>query len=308
MYGLEVSIIVALQNGLLLHSRKPFFPQDIAQCLDDLSQAAEQVCKLSETTIITTPLHLKACLKTAIELPPVKQFISATASLETTMATLCEEQYQTRVMEVFGCTEVGSMASRRTTVSEQWQVLNDIHLEHVEGGDEQECEEIQINTTRSIKHLLFNDVIELLDSQHFILKGRKEDLINIGGKRTSLSYLNYHLQSYEYLTDACFFKTLFNNGRLNKTMNTGIEKKLVAFVVPNELATIDKKQFEQDLRNYLKPLIESVFLPKKIILVTSLPRNATGKLPQLELEKLFKNSYKSRLEVDKLNTNPPKTD
>ncbi|WP_198262457.1 AMP-binding protein [sulfur-oxidizing endosymbiont of Gigantopelta aegis] len=303
MYGLEVSIIVALQNGLLLHSNKPFFPQDIVQCLEDLSHVAEQAGKYSETTIITTPLHLKACLKTAIKLPAVKQFISATAPLEAEMAALCEEQYQARVMEVFGCTEVGSIASRRTINSEEWQVFDDIVLECIKVSntlkgkqkDKQDDEEIQVKTRRSIKQFIFNDVIKLIDSQHFILRGRKSDLINIAGKRTSLSYLNYHLQSYEHISDGCFFQTEVNPKLVNESKHIRTEKKLLVFVVPasvsiNAVNGIDKKQLVQDLRNYLKPLIESVFLPKKIIIIERLPRNATGKLPQSELEQLFKNS------------------
>lgn len=290
MYGLEASIMMALQNGLLIHSEKPFFPQDITHCLEDLRQFARQSNQSIATTLITTPLHLKACIKTAVSLPGVKQFISATAPLERELAQSCETKYSARMMEIFGCTEVGSMAWRRTIESEQWTVLNDISLQAIKHADK---DEVQINTTRSIRSFLFNDFVDLLDKQHFLLKGRKEDLINQAGKRTSLSYLNYHLLSYDGLTDGCFYQD-----------NSIVENRLVAFVVLDRPMSkeqpfsgqqeIDQQETErqkkhhvQAIRDYLKNRIEAVFLPKKIYFVAALPRNATGKLPLVQLKDLL---------------------
>ena len=285
MYGLEASIMVALQNGFLIHSDKAFFPQDITHCLEELMQFALSNDQNIETHLITTPLHLKACIKTEVLLPGIKQFISATAPLETELAQSCEQLYGADVMEIFGCTEVGSMAYRRTVQSDQWTVLDDINLKAL---DEHE---IQINTTRSIKQFLFNDVIELLDEHHFILKGRKEDLINIAGKRTSLAYLNHHLQSYNELNDACFYQSsIEKQSNTQNKKNKVSETRLVAFVVLNHSESIDakdKKQITTKIRSHLQQSIETVFLPKKIYFVESLPRNPTGKLPQSELKKLM---------------------
>lgn len=282
MYGLEASIMMALQNGLLIHSDKPFFPQDITHCLEELQQFARYSNQSISTTLISTPLHLKACIKTAVNLPGVKQFISATAPLERELAQSCETTYSARMMEIFGCTEVGSMAWRKTTESEQWTVLNDISLQAIKHAEK---EEVQINTTRSIRHFLFNDFVDLLDKQHFLLKGRKEDLINQAGNRTSLSYLNHHLQSYNGLTDGCFYQD-----------NSIPENRLVAFVVlarpmSNERPISERLQTEHQkkhaIRDYLKNRIEAVFLPKKIYFVAALPRNATGKLPLARLKDLL---------------------
>lgn len=289
MYGLEASIIVALQNGFLIHASKPFFPQDIKQCLEELTQAIHQDNQSIDITVITTPLHLKACIKTDISLPALRQFISATAPLQSELAQSCESRYSTRVMEIFGCTEVGSTAYRRTIKTDEWTVLKDISLEAIDSKNEIELDEhemihhnVLISTERSIKHFLFNDIIELLDKTHFILKGRKDDLINIAGKRTSLAYLNHHIQSYEEFSDACFAQ----DDKLNKHHDV-IEKRLVAFVVLKTQNEIDNKILITEMRTYLKQRIDSIFLPKKIYFIDKLPRNATGKLPQSELKKLI---------------------
>lgn len=277
MYGLESSIMMAIQNGLLIHSSKPFFPQDITHCLEDLLTVSDELGHTVSSTVITTPLHLKACIKTSVSLPGIHQFISATAPLDKELAKICEQKYSVPVKEIFGCTEVGSIACRRTIASEQWTVLDDISLQPAN-----EDGEVEIYTGRSIKQFPFNDVIDLLDAKHFILQGRKEDVINLAGKRTSLAYLNYHLQSFNELSDACFYQ--------DQSVADG---RLVAFVVLDNDTIKDSQQKITELKEYLKDKIEMIFLPKKIFIVDSLPRNATGKLPIAELKKLFLQQDKS---------------
>jgi len=273
MYGLEASIMMALQHGLLIHSDKPFFPQDISDCVEDLRHYARQSDTTIDIILITTPLHLKACIKTGIDLSKVSLFISATAPLDIELARQCEQKYSAQIKEIFGCTEVGSMAWRRTIESEQWTVLDDINLEL----DSDQNNAVQINTTRSIQYFPFNDIVVLIDNKHFLLKGRKEDLINQGGKRTSLAFLNHHLQSYDKLTDACYYQD-----------DSQKESRLIAFVVlKTSHSKQQQKQKSRQIKDYLKSKIEAVFLPKKIIYVSALPRNATGKLPLSQLKNLF---------------------
>lgn len=269
MYGLESSIILPLQNRMLMHSQRPFFPQDISHCLGDLQTIAHDNKQILNATLITTPLHLKACIKTQINLPNIQRFISATDLLEKSLAEACEQAYSAPVMEVYGCTEVGSIAWRKTTDSEHWTLLEDIQLEQLDN-------EVKITTDRSIKHFLLNDYIGLLNKHQFLLQGRKEDLVNIAGKRTSLAWLNHHLQACESLTDACYF--LYDKQQGNETIH-----RLVAFVI--DKSHRDEKEKIKQIRNHLKSRIESTFLPKRIYFVSDLPRNPTGKLPRSELKK-----------------------
>lgn len=301
MYGLEASIMMALQHGLLMHSKKPFFPQDISDCVADFKDYAQHSDSSINIVLITTPLHLKACIRTAVNLSPVNLFISATAPLDSALALSCEQQYDAQVKEIFGCTEVGSMAFRRTTEAEQWTVLDDITLETKHTADE-----VLINTTRSIKCFPFNDIVTVIDSKHFLLKGRKEDLINQAGKRTSLAYLNHHLQSYTDLTDACYYQDSSQDNSQDSSQDNSQEahhkeSRLIAFVVlkddltqsPQILAQTQQslaqaqQQKTQQIKNFLKNKIDAVFLPRKIFYVPQLPRNSTGKLPLSALKKLF---------------------
>jgi AMP-binding enzyme len=72
MYGLETSIMLPLAIGAAVHDERPLFPQDVAICLAEMPQPR---------TLITTPIHLRACLEAGCVWPPLDLIISATAPL-----------------------------------------------------------------------------------------------------------------------------------------------------------------------------------------------------------------------------------
>jgi len=123
-----------------------------------------------------------------------------------------------------------------------------------------------------------NDVLALYpptadepDAQRFMLLGRVADMVNVAGKRTSLSYLNLQLNAIEGVVDGAFFWP--EQDDVNKL--DGVTR-LTAFVVAPGL---DLAQVQAALRQ----CIDAAFMPRPLHLVEALPRNATGKLPQAAL-------------------------
>jgi acyl-coenzyme A synthetase/AMP-(fatty) acid ligase len=113
-----------------------------------------------------------------------------------------------------------------------------------------------------------NDVIELIDASpgHFLLHGRHADLVNIAGKRTSLAYLNYQLNAIPGVQDGVFVLPADDAGALESV------RRLVALVVAPTLTPAA-------LMHALRERIDPIFLPRPLLFVDALPRNATGKLP-----------------------------
>jgi acyl-coenzyme A synthetase/AMP-(fatty) acid ligase len=116
------------------------------------------------------------------------------------------------------------------------------------------------------------DVIELIDEEEFLLHGRTADLVNVAGKRSSFDYLNAQLNAIPGVIDGVFFL------RDGATGPTGVAR-LGAVVVAPTLSVAA-------LTEHLRRRIDAVFLPRPLIMVESLPRNATGKLPQQVLQRL----------------------
>ena len=119
MFGFEASIMLPLQTGASVFRSQPLYPADIARALGLASNA----------TLVTTPIHLRACGRSNIEWPPIRRIICSTASLDARLAEECEATMQTRISEIFGSTETGAIASRRTITDDHWHCLDGLTIE-----------------------------------------------------------------------------------------------------------------------------------------------------------------------------------
>jgi acyl-coenzyme A synthetase/AMP-(fatty) acid ligase len=255
MYGLESTILMAMQNGLALVAEKPFYPADICARLQELP---------SPRCLVTTPVHLRTLLDETSELPKVDFVLSATAPLSAQLAAAAELRFHAPLHEIYGCTEAGQLASRRTARDTAWQLVRGIRLRQDEGGTWAHGGHVEIEAPLS-------DIIELNADGTFLLHGRSADMVNIAGKRTSLASLNHHLNSIEGVRDGVFILPDEDDRDVTRPM---------AFVVAPGLNSAD---IMQALRAHVDP----VFLPRPLYLVDVLPRNHTGKLARDALRQLM---------------------
>ena len=263
MYGLEVSIMMPLVTGMRVHGGLPFYPEDVRRALESVP---------APRILYTTPTHLRACIEAGLDWPEVSLVVSATAPLSAALARRAEEGLGTRVMEIYGCTEAGSMASRRTLDGERWRLYDGLSFEvHdgaalVRGGHVRDPVEL-------------NDFIEVEDDGTFRLLGRHSDLVNIAGNRASLSDLNLKLNAIEGVRDGVFV--------VRDEPDDESVARLAALVVAPDA---DVKQILAELARVMNP----VFLPRPIFKVERLPRNAVGKLPREELAALLEELERRR--------------
>jgi acyl-coenzyme A synthetase/AMP-(fatty) acid ligase len=256
MYGFESTVLLALVSGNAFCAERPFYPADIAGAVSAVPQPR---------TLVTTPVHLRALIASEIDLPPVELVISATAPLGQDLAREVEAKFHTRLLEIYGSTETGQIALRRTAESAMWRLWPNVQLKitndrvFAQGGHVEQLTEMQ-------------DVIEITGIDEFLLHGRTADMVNIAGKRSSFGYLNTQLNAIPGVTDGVFFL------REGTTGSTGVAR-LGAVVVAPTLSVAE-------LNEHLRQRIDPVFLPRPLIMVERLPRNATGKLPHGELQHL----------------------
>jgi len=249
-YGFESSVLLALLGGATLDSGRPFYPADIADALARVPRPR---------ALVTTPFHLKNLLLSGVALPPVDLVLCATAPLSPQLAAQAEQAFGGVLIEIYGCTEAGQVASRRTTAGEQWQTLGELWLRHEREGDE---EHFIVQGGHVAEPTPLGDVLELQDARHFRLLGRANDLIHVVGKRSSLAHLNFQLNRIEGVQDGCFW--------MPDEVVEGVVRP-VAFVVAPGLTA---RQVIAALREHLDP----AFVPRKVLHVDALPREATGKL------------------------------
>lgn len=250
-YGLESSVLLALLGGAAFDGGRPFFPADIAQALAAVPRPR---------ALVTTPFHLKTLLLSGVELPPVDFILSATAPLSPQLAAQAEEALGGPMIEIYGSTETGQVATRRTTQTDVWETLGQIRVHAEQQG--QAGERFIFEGDFVPEPTPMADVLELIDERHFRLLGRANDLIHVAGRRSSLGYLNYHLNSIPGVRDGAFW--------LPDDVADGVVRP-VAFVVAPELS-------HDDIVAQLRQRLEAVFVPRRVVHVQALPREATGKL------------------------------
>lgn len=249
-YGFESTVLLALFGGAILDSGRPFYPADIVDALDAVPRPR---------AFVTTPFHLKTLLLSALRLPAIDIVLSATAPLSPQLARQTEQACQGVLIEIYGCTEAGQVASRRTSEGDVWQTLGDLRLRLQGTGEESAC---VVHGGHVEQATPLGDVLELQGDRHFRLLGRANDLIHVAGKRSSLSYLNFQLNRIPGVVDGCFW--------MPDDVVEGVVRPIALVVAPG-LSTAA-------LIAALRDCLEPAFVPRTVVRVASLPRESTGKL------------------------------
>lgn len=248
MYGLESTIMLPILGGGKLSSRLPFYPADVIAALKELP---------APRLLVTTPFHLRKLLDADLEFPEIAAILSATAPLSPELANEAEARLGAPMIEIYGSTETGQLATRCPTTQTEWEAYADIVLNQAQGV-----------TTAAGGHLestqVLNDVVELVSPSRFRLLGRNSDMVNVVGKRSSMSFLNQVITSLPGVTDGIF--CMPESNAENQV------SRLAAFVVAPEMKS-------GDILASLLLHVDAVFLPRPIIFLDALPRDGNGKIP-----------------------------
>jgi acyl-coenzyme A synthetase/AMP-(fatty) acid ligase len=249
MYGFETTVLLPLHAAASSWCGPAFFPADVRAAL---SAAA------SPALLVTTPLQLRVLLEGAKL--PLAAAISATAPLDPVLAARAEQAWGAPVLEIYGATEAGSLASRRTTEGEGWLPYPGVRV--VQAG------ETAIAVAAGAAPQPLADHIEPLGDGRFRLLGRRADLVKLGGRRASLAGLTHILCGLDGVLDGAF--------AVPDDLEWRPSARLLAFAVAPDRSA-------ESILAELRGRVEAVFLPRRVIRVQRLPRNAVGKLPQRAL-------------------------
>ncbi|MDB5396962.1 MAG: beta-hydroxyacyl-ACP dehydratase [Rhodospirillales bacterium] len=245
-YGLESIIMLSLQSGFAFYGARSLLPADIIADLGNIPEPR---------ILVTTPIHLRSLVEYDGNMPAVSRIICATAPLMVDLARRAEDRFKAQLYEIYGCSEVGQIAVRRSVETPEWSCIDGIVL--TQKGDD-----IWASGPAAAASASLNDIVELRGPDRFLLHGRKSDIVNIAGKRSSLSHLNHHLNSIPGVRDGVF---MFPD-------KTGDFIRLTAYVVAPGMSA-------EEILSALRPHLDPAFLPRPIHFVDTLPRNALGKLP-----------------------------
>lgn len=266
MYGIELSIMVPFATGAAVAAARPFFPADIRDAL--ASAPAPRI-------LVTTPVHLASCVEAGLTWPAVDMVISATAPLSQTLAERVESLLSTQVLEIYGSTETGSIASRRTCRDPAWTWYDSVRpLREADG--------ISVKADFLPAPTMLADLLELDGNGGFHLLGRAAEMLKVGGKRASLADLNGKLTAIEGVRDGVFVAPDGDRDPVGRLAVIAVAPGLT----------------RQTLIAGLAGRIDPVFYPRRVVFVDRLPRNEAGKLPRESLLRLLETPTRGEQDAD----------
>jgi acyl-coenzyme A synthetase/AMP-(fatty) acid ligase/3-hydroxymyristoyl/3-hydroxydecanoyl-(acyl carrier protein) dehydratase len=248
MFGFETTALVPLQAGVPLVAVRPLFPADLGDALRALASRGRR------PWLLTTPLHLRMFHEALRDLRPARVIVS-TMPMPDDLARDIECDWRAPVHEIYGCTEGGMLATRRPAQDARFVpaaglrfALDRDGLAQVSGG--------QLDAPLAVA-----DRFECAGepSQRLTLIGRAGDLVKVAGKRTTVAELSAILQSIPGVRDGTYL-----------VAEPDAERVAALVVAPLHDAA--------SLRRALAARIDRVFLPRPLVFVEKLPRDAQGKL------------------------------
>ncbi|MEZ5595975.1 MAG: AMP-binding protein [Pseudomonadales bacterium] len=255
MYGLEWVMLLATSAPVTVWCGPDFFPEDVAAAIRALG---------SPVALVSTPFHLRHLMTSNADKPPVHTVVSATAPIEPSLVTRLERECGCRVLEIYGCTEAGTLAWRQPSSVSAWRFYDYVDLRYDNGT-------MTVSAPELGSDVILADRFLPQDANTWALEGRAADIVKIAGKRESLTRLNALLCSLDGVVDGVFYSPpalgLPETGRLG------------ALVVAPGLQP-------RDIRAALARQIDPAFLPRPLRVVEALPRNHQSKLTQADLRSL----------------------
>jgi acyl-coenzyme A synthetase/AMP-(fatty) acid ligase len=252
MYGIELTVLLPLFAGMSVHVDRPMFPADVAAALAQMP---------TPRVLASTPLHLRALADSELVFPQVALIVCASAPLEPALAARIENKMGAPLLEMFGATETCVFATRRTAIAHEWHLYDDVQLCPSENGT-------RVSAPWFQREQLLQDVLDVREDRRFVLRGRSSDIIDVAGKRASLADITRRICAIPGVTDAVVCQP---------EAAAGTPNRLAALVVSHGAT-------KEQIIEALSAGLDSVFMPRPLIFVDEIPRNALGKITRAALQ------------------------
>ena len=279
IYGLLFRVLWPLTTG------RPFFTDRLLHPQELLPRMAEN----GACALVSTPAHLRR-LAAAAGLRALRgtcrAVFSSGAPLDAETADGVAEQLGCAPYEILGSTETGGVAVRQRSVhGEAWSAFPGVEIER-------EAESGRLVVTSALasegedrgqgrRRFRMGDRVELRRDGTFLLLGRADRIVKIGGKRLSLPDMERQLEAHPWVDEAAL-----------TALERASELRVHAVVVASEtgcaaLSAKGRREFGAALADHLAGHFDRVLLPRLWRVVDALPRDAQGKLPAESLRALF---------------------
>ena len=265
IYGFLFRLLCPLVQNCKIDNKLYSYHEDLL----DLKKEGEHV-------LVTSPAFLKRLdLNINVE-SHFKYIFSSGGLLPYEISKQAMEIFNEWPIEIFGSTETGGIAWRKSIQPQMpWKAFPSVNWKVNQSG-----QLYVASPFTGRESIQVGDIVERVDDDHFILRGRFDRIVKIEEKRLSLLEMEQMLLSHPQVKD-CAVLALQIGGRQQTACILCLEEDL------RKKIKVNKNQVNLEFRSYLSERFERVLLPKRFRYLESIPVNHQGKQIRVELEKLF---------------------
>ncbi len=262
IYGLLFSVLIPWLSGACFERKTPFFPEEIT------SQAKAMEC----TILVSTPAHLRALASVPWTAPVPRIVLCSGAPLDANDSHAFHARVGRWPCEVYGSTETGGVALRTQEIPQTpWRPLPGVEWKI---SDEHLC--VRSNYLSNNLPLDNDGFFSTADravrtaSNGFLLQGRSDSIVKIGGERVDMCDIESRLMKLDAVRDVAVFA---------RSTNKAHGHELVALIASDR----SKQSLTSELRSVLPP----VAWPRRWYVVDEIPTNMSGKRDRATLDAML---------------------
>jgi acyl-coenzyme A synthetase/AMP-(fatty) acid ligase len=262
IYGLLFSIVLPLISAATVVGETPSFPNEIAQVAEERKV----------TIMASVPAHYRALREIKKDMSLRLAFSSAGMLDAADNEAFCRK-YKTGVVEVYGSTETGGIATRNRHLGEEyfspfatidWKISAGrlaVHSPYI--SPDLPVDEDGFFTT--------NDRVEAKGINEFFLKGRADTVTKVGGKRVDLEEIRALVKNVPGVVDCAVIALPESGGR---------EHRIGALI---EGDNFDMEMIRKTLVDSLEPYAQPRYMKK----VERIPMQKNGKYDWPDIVRLL---------------------
>jgi acyl-coenzyme A synthetase/AMP-(fatty) acid ligase len=265
--------------GLLFTVLAPFIGR--AHVLGDIYTFPREILKAAEafraSILVSIPVHYRVLNTDGLQGHYLRAALSSAGMLDKDDALAFRQKTGVDVLEVYGSTETGGVATRRRFVDgDTWVPMDPVAWKIRDSMLRVRSPFLSPVLPRDGHgYFVTADCVDEAEGNRFILRGRADDIVKIGGKRVDMLAIQAKLRQLPDVRDAVVISRPAGRGRQNE---------LAALVVTNGDVIL--------LRRLLAETSEAYTIPKHIVAVDHIPMTPTGKYERGEIERLLKSGKK----------------
>lgn len=268
IYGLLFAVLLPLSAGLPVCADPLRYPESL--------EALGDPCPI----LVCSPAFFKRVAEAEFPaglFPGGATLFSSGGVLPEAVARDVERKLGTSPMEIYGSTETGGIAFRKSVAEKSWTPFPRNTVTINEEG------RIVVTSPYILDPSGFTcgDLGRYVDDGKFILEGRADSIVKIEEKRISLTEVEGRLAESPLVKESCVIALAGKRQYLGAVIVLSAEGR--AF-----FAGRDKKDINDYFRGHLAQYLEGTVIPKKWRIVEAIPRNAQDKLVRSEIEVLFR--------------------